>query len=221
MLNFLLGKRTTPQEALRKNIRSLNKAQRELERECTKMEAQEKKLIADIKKAVKADQKECYKVMAMDLVRTRRYIQKFRKMGASLQNVALKVQSMRSNQQMAVAMRGATSAMKSMNKSMNLPGMQKVLMDFEKESGTMDMKEEMMNDAIDDAMEDDAMEDEEESEELVNRIIDEIILEGNQHLGTVPKTIKEQPAVAEGVGAPAPLDDDAALQARLDSLRRE
>ncbi|KAJ2029706.1 Charged multivesicular body protein 2A, partial [Coemansia sp. S610] len=57
MFNFLFGKRTTPQEALRKNIRSLNKAQRELERERVKMEAQEKKLIADIKKAAKADQR--------------------------------------------------------------------------------------------------------------------------------------------------------------------
>ncbi|KAJ1815253.1 ESCRT-III subunit protein did4 [Coemansia sp. RSA 2671] len=221
MFNFLFGKRTTPQEALRKNIRSLNKAQRELERERVKMEAQEKKLIADIKKAAKADQRDACKVMAKDLVRTRRYIQKFHKMGTSLQAVSLRIQSLNSNQKMAVAMRGATTAMKSMNKSMNLPGMQKVLMDFERESETMDMKEEMMNDAIDDAMEDNEMDDEEESEELVNRILDEVLLEGNQALGTVPKTIKEQSAVAEGVGAFDPLDDDAALQARLDSLRRE
>ncbi|KAJ2449999.1 ESCRT-III subunit protein did4, partial [Coemansia sp. RSA 2424] len=161
------------------------------------------------------------KVMAKDLVRTRRYIQKFYKMGTSLQGVSLRIQSMNSNQQMATAMRGATSAMKSMNKSMNLPGMQRVLMDFERESETMDMKEEMMNDAIDDAMEDDEVDDEEVSDELVNKILDEINLEGNQTMGTVPKTIRDHSAVAEGMGATDPLDDDAALQARLDSLRRE
>ncbi|KAJ2640361.1 ESCRT-III subunit protein did4, partial [Coemansia sp. RSA 1694] len=134
MFSFLFGKRVTPQEALRKNIRALKKAQRELDRERVKMEAQEKKLIADIKKSAKADQRtpDACKVMAKDLVRTRRYIQKFYKMGTSLQGVSLRIQSMNSNQQMATAMRGATSAMKSMNKSMNLPGMQRVLMDFER-----------------------------------------------------------------------------------------
>ncbi|KAJ2899247.1 ESCRT-III subunit protein did4 [Coemansia aciculifera] len=221
MFSFLFGKRMTPQEALRNNIRALKKAQRELDRERSKMEAQEKKLIADIRKSAKADQRDACKVMAKDLVRTRRYIQKFYKMGTSLQGVSLRIQSMSSNQQMATAMRGATSAMKSMNKSMNLPGMQKVLMDFEKESATMDMKEELMNDAIDDAMEDDEMDDEEVSDELVNKILDEINLEGNQAMGAVPKTIRDQSAVAEGMGAIDPLDDDAALQARLDSLRRE
>ncbi|KAJ2910080.1 ESCRT-III subunit protein did4 [Coemansia aciculifera] len=221
MFSFLFGKRMTPQEALRNNIRALKKAQRELDRERSKMEAQEKKLIADIRKSAKADQRDACKVMAKDLVRTRRYIQKFYKMGTSLQGVSLRIQSMSSNQQMATAMRGATSAMKSMNKSMNLPGMQKVLMDFEKESATMDMKEELMNDAIDDAMEDDEVDDEEVSDELVNKILDEINLEGNQAMGAVPKTIRDQSAVAEGMGAIDPLDDDAALQARLDSLRRE
>ncbi|KAJ2591502.1 Charged multivesicular body protein 2A, partial [Coemansia sp. RSA 1722] len=56
MLDFLFGKRKTPQEILRQNLRALNKAQRELDRERTKMEAQEKKLIADIKKSAKAGQ---------------------------------------------------------------------------------------------------------------------------------------------------------------------
>ncbi|KAJ2846017.1 Charged multivesicular body protein 2A, partial [Coemansia erecta] len=56
MLDFLFGKRKTPQEILRQNLRALNKAQRELDRERTKMETQEKKLIADIKKSAKAGQ---------------------------------------------------------------------------------------------------------------------------------------------------------------------
>lgn len=35
-----------------------------------------------------------------------------------------------------------------MSRTMNLPQIQKILMDFEKESSVMDMKEEMMNDAV-------------------------------------------------------------------------
>lgn len=44
-------------------------------------------------------------------------------------------------------------AMRVMNKRMNLPNMQKVLMEFEKQNERMDMTSEMMGDAIDDAME--------------------------------------------------------------------
>lgn len=46
--------------------------------------------------------------MAKDLVRTRRYVQKFYQMRTQLQAVGLRIQTLRSNQQMAVAMRGAT-----------------------------------------------------------------------------------------------------------------
>ncbi|KAJ1934412.1 ESCRT-III subunit protein did4 [Linderina macrospora] len=219
MLDFLFGKRKTPQEMMRQNLRALNRAQRELDRERTKMEQQEKKLIADIKKAAKAGQMNACKVMAKDLVRTRRYVQKFYKMRTSLQGVALRIQTMSSNQQMSTAMRGATKAMKSMNASMNLPGMQKVLMEFEKESEMMDMKEDLMNDAIDDAMEDDIEDDEEESDQIVQQVLDEIGLQLNDSLGAAPQTVAEQSAVAEG--AADAMDDDAALQARLDSLRKE
>jgi len=43
---------------------------------------------------------------------------------------------------------------------MNLPQIQRILHEFEKQSEIMDMKEEMMNDAMDDAMEDDGEEEE-------------------------------------------------------------
>ena len=48
------------------------------------------------------------RVMAKDLVRTRRYVQKFYQMRTQLQAVGLRIQTLRSNQQMAEAMRGAT-----------------------------------------------------------------------------------------------------------------
>lgn len=43
--------------------------------------------------------------------------------------------------------------MRVMNKRMNLPNMQKILMEFEKQNERMEMTSDMMGDAIDDAME--------------------------------------------------------------------
>src|SRR5436190_17610662 len=62
--------------------------------------------------------------------------------------------------------------MKSMNRQMNLPAMQKIMAEFEKESEIMDMKEDMMNDVIDDTMAEEN--DEEESDEIVSQVLDEI-----------------------------------------------
>lgn len=55
-LEWLFGRKMTPEEMLRKNQRALTKAMRDLDRERTKMEQQEKKIIADIKKMAKMGQ---------------------------------------------------------------------------------------------------------------------------------------------------------------------
>ena len=51
---------------------------------------------------------------------------------------------------------------------LKLPQIQKIMMEFEKQSEIMDMKEEMMNDAIDDAMGD---EDDEEERSVLSCLI--------------------------------------------------
>ena len=55
-MDLLFGKRKTPAEQLREHQRSLTKAQRELDRERSRLQVQEKKLIADLKKAAKDGQ---------------------------------------------------------------------------------------------------------------------------------------------------------------------
>lgn len=55
-MEWLFGRKKTPEEMLRQNQRALNKAMRDLDRERQKMEQQEKKVIADIKKMAKQGQ---------------------------------------------------------------------------------------------------------------------------------------------------------------------
>jgi charged multivesicular body protein 2A len=62
-LEWLFGKRMTPEEMLRKNQRALNKAMRDLDRERARMEQQEKKIITDIKKMAKEGQMVCINVI--------------------------------------------------------------------------------------------------------------------------------------------------------------
>ncbi|CAL1703810.1 unnamed protein product [Somion occarium] len=235
IIETLFGRTVTPAERLRQHQRALAKAQRELDRERTKLEQQEKKLVADIKRSAKAGQLNACKVMAKDLVRTRRYVQKFYQMRTQLQAVGLRIQTLRSNQQMADAMRGATRAMGAMNRGLNLPQIQRIMHEFERESATMDMKEEMMSDAVDDVMEEEENE-EEEGDKILKQVLDEIGVDLSQQLTEAPTglaissplTDSRQPvALGDGGGpthaaggAGADMSDEDALQARLDALRR-
>ncbi len=55
-LEWLFGKKKTPEEMLKQHQRALNRAMRDLDRERQKMEQQEKKIITDIKKMAKQGQ---------------------------------------------------------------------------------------------------------------------------------------------------------------------
>lgn len=103
----------TPQERLRKHQRALEKTQRELDRERTKLENQEKKLVQEIKKNAKNGQMGAVKVQAKDLVRTRRYIQKFYQMRTQLQAISLRIQvcGMASSPQLKLTLRRLSGAM--------------------------------------------------------------------------------------------------------------
>ena len=95
-------------------------------------------------------------------------------MRANIQAVSLKIQTLKSQNSMAQAMKGVTKAMMNMNKQMKLPEIQKIMQEFEKQSEIMDMKEEMMSDVIDDALGDE--DDEEEGDAIVSQVRRKIVL---------------------------------------------
>ncbi|KAJ4304241.1 mgpp2cl-1, protein phosphatase 2C-like protein 1 [Collariella sp. IMI 366227] len=196
ILEWAFGKRITPAERLRKNQRLLDKAIRELDQQRVKLEKQEKTLIAQIRQSAQKGQMGACKVQAKDLVRTRRfvkllpyiiyqavlmncdrYVEKFYGMRSQLQKVSLRLQTYRTNEQMMTAMKGATMALGSMNRTMNLPSLQRIAMEFERENDIMEQRQEMMDDAIDDAMDVGL---EEEGDEVVEQVLEEIGVDLNQ-----------------------------------------
>jgi len=218
-LEWLFGRRMTPEEMLRKNKRALDKAVRDLDRERARMEQQEKKIIADIKKMAKDGQMDAVRIMAKDLVRTRSHVKKFMLMKANIQAVSMKIQTLRSQNAMAEAMKGVTKAMQNMNRQLKLPQIQKILQEFEKQSEIMDMKEEMMNDAMDDALGEEG--DEEEGDAIVTQVLDELGLQLKDQLSGLPEASGGLTNPQKAAPMTAVSDSDADLQARLDNLRRE
>nr|GMD86244.1 vacuolar protein sorting-associated protein 2 homolog 1 [Ipomoea batatas] len=129
----------TANELLRENKRMLDKSIREIDRERQALQAQEKKLIMEIKKSAKQGQMGAVKVMAKDLIRTRHQIEKFYKLKSQLQGVSLRIQTLKSTQAMGEAMKGVTKAMGTMNRQMNLPALQRIMQEFEMQNEKMEM----------------------------------------------------------------------------------
>ena len=69
------------------------------------------------------------------------------------------------------------------------------ILEFEKQSEMMNMKEEMMNDVMDDAMGDE--DDEEESEAVVNKVLDELGLEMGGEMSSIPGIGADEPGIAD------------------------
>jgi len=237
-MSFLFGKRKTPQEMMREQQRLVQRSIREIDRERMTLQNNEKKTIIEIKKLAKQGQVPAAKILAKDLVRTRSYITKMYTMRAQLQSVSMQLTTMKTTAAMNSAMAGATKAMMRMNAKMNLPAMQKITMEFQKQNEIMGMKEEMITDTLDDMADED---EDEESEDVINQTLEEIGIDLGASLADVPATKtatrasaqKARPQkVAAGVGAVSskseePEDEDGGdddefgdLEARLNALKK-
>jgi division protein CdvB (Snf7/Vps24/ESCRT-III family) len=71
--------------------------------------------------------------------------------------------------------------MASMNRGLNLPAIQRIMNEFEKENAMMDMKEEMMSDEVDNAM-DPEEDEEEEGDKILKEVLDEIGVDLSQQV---------------------------------------
>lgn len=72
--------------------------------------------------------------------------------------------------------------MGAMNRGLNLPSIQKIMNEFERESAMMDMKGEMMSDAVDEVMDDELEDEEEEGDKILKEVLDGIGVDLSQQV---------------------------------------
>jgi charged multivesicular body protein 2A len=116
---------------------------------------------------------------------------------------------MKSQNTMAFALGNVTITMKRMNKTLNLPSIQKITSDFERLSETQNIKQDLFSETIDQVLSDDN--ENEDSSELVNKILDEIGLSLNEQMTKTPLKIP--------VNDEEKLEDEKLIK-RLESLRK-
>ncbi|CAL8098716.1 unnamed protein product [Calicophoron daubneyi] len=238
MMDFLFGPKKTIDQQLRENKRAITRAVRELDTEKRRLEQDKARITTEIKKLAKQGEMDAVRVLAKQIVRNNNYIKRFTLMRTNLEAISLKLQTLKSTNAMAQTMKQVTQVMRRMNASMKLPQLQKIMMDFERQSGMLESKEEMMTDAIDDALGDE--DDAEESEAVVNKVLEELGIEMGDQIAGLPEAqsaaagASVNPARAKalapsggpnlppaGGGGPADstIDEDD-LEARLARLKR-
>jgi charged multivesicular body protein 2A len=122
---------------------------------------------------------------------------------------------------MAEAMKSTAKAMHKMNKAVDVPAINKMMQDFERENAKTEIMQEIMGDTIDDALGGEANEEEEDA--IVNQVLDEIGISFGDEL---PEAALRAPGMKEsapsGKVAVAEADDPALseLEARLNNLKR-
>ena len=102
----LLSKPRPLEEVITENKKMIRKAIRELDKEIRKNEKDQAKLTVDIKKNAQKNEHAAARIQIKDLIRSRKYLNRFIMMKTQLNSVALKIQTMKSQQAMTSAMQG-------------------------------------------------------------------------------------------------------------------
>ncbi|EGG20246.1 SNF7 family protein [Cavenderia fasciculata] len=171
--SFTVKEKPSPEEMVKKWKRELRKEDRGLDTQLRAIDMQEKKTIRMIKERVKAGDPKSAKVLAKEVVGSRRAKERIYTAKAQMNSVSLQLQSNLAMAKVAGHLAKSTEVMKFMNDLVKLPELSKIMMAMGAEMTKAGIIEEMITDVFD---KDDELE--EEAEQEVNKIMDEILIQG-------------------------------------------
>ncbi|KAJ2796630.1 Vacuolar protein-sorting-associated protein 24 [Coemansia guatemalensis] len=222
----LFAKKPTPDELVRKWSSGVRRQQRDMDRQLTRIKAEEKKVEQSIKQmANKGDRASC-KVLAKGLVNSRKNREKIAMNKVRLNSILLELNHQASYLKVVGSLQQSTQVLKAVNQLMRVPELQRIMMEFSREmtkAGIIgEMTDEMMNEIVDEDM------DEDEAEEEVNKEVEKVMAEVTNgmlgEIGSVPAKSNDnfktenKPVAEDDADSELDIDLDN-MQARLSALR--
>mmetsp|Transcript_1767 Transcript_1767/g.3789 ORF Transcript_1767/g.3789 Transcript_1767/m.3789 type:complete len:222 (+) Transcript_1767:415-1080(+) len=211
----------TAKEAARETKREVRSAQRGMDREIRELDRQEKTVLMDIKKRAKiagvSKSDSALRALSKQLVHVRQSKDQLQNSKSQIGSLSLKATAMASQVAAATAVGNVTSAMGAANNAINIGKMTKEMAEFMKQNETMDLKEELFNDALADAF------DGEDVEEEADAVTDQVLAELGLELAGQMEGINV-PSAAPPVSEEEKIENDALasqipdLQSRLNAL---
>jgi len=202
-------------EAKRQARREVRQNQRDLDREMRELDRQEKQLIAELKQRAKVagNKDSSLNVMAKQLVQIRNQKEKLLGTKSQLGAIGMHATTMASTVAAASAIGNVTDAMKNANATMDVAETTKIMMNFQKETEKLQVKEEMMDDVLTDAFEQDDIE--EEAEQVTNQVLAELGIEMDQQFVGLNAPTQKMPQQQEALST----EEQQALEDVLPDLK--
>ncbi|KAJ2062667.1 Vacuolar protein-sorting-associated protein 24 [Coemansia sp. S146] len=217
MFAALFAKPLTPDQMVRKWRSGIRAQERELDRQLRGIETEESKVRLKIKQLAKKNDSSSCRLLAKELVRSRKQKNRIHTSKAQLNSIVMELQRQVALLKVAGSLQKSTQVMRSVNQLMRVPQLQMTLMEMSKEMMKAGVIEEMTEDMFD-ALDDEDLEDEAEDE--VMKVLAEIT-DGQMGL-SVPAGLPKQgeseanAVVDEESEDELDLDD---MRARLSALR--
>jgi len=221
-MDFIMGlfgksKGADPKEKVNEWCKELRKEERKLERQVTAIRREEAKVTRSMKEAAKKGDKDVCKILAREVVNSRKAVNKIYVAKANLSSVQMQMKGQVAQMKVAGALASSTEVMKAMQSLVKLPEIQKTMMEMSREM----MKAGIIEEMLDDAME--GLEDEEEMEEAVQAEVDKVLFELTAgKLGDAPAAVTATlptPAREEKQEEEEEDTDLEEMQSRLEALR--
>jgi len=208
----MMGKKD-PKEQVTQWTKQIRSEQRQLTRQIREIERGEAKVKTQIKQSAKKNQMDVCKILAKELVQSRRAVTKLHVMNAEMNSLTMKMKEQLAQVRMTGALSKSTAVMSSVNKLMNVPDMQKTMMELSKEMQKAGVIEEIMNDTMDSVFDEDGLQ--EAADEEVENVLFELTA---GQLGKAPVAKNKQLPQVQQPAQEISLDDDE-VEARLAGLK--
>jgi len=203
------GTQSSTKKTANDAARSINRDKRTLDREIQRLKREEQKLCTMIKDAAKKPGGEqAARPLAKQLIKLREQQAQMSKASTQMSGVAAHVRTAGATATAAQSIAGATKAMGAVNRAMDPGKMKQTMQEFEKQSTTLGLRQEMMDDvfeSLDDEFGDD-------DEEVLAQVMDEIGLDVASKMSSAPQGQRG------GASAATARADDACVEALLQSV---
>jgi len=159
---------SNPLRALQTQVRTGVRAS---DREIARLDRDEKALLAQLKKCGTSQQIETARIRAKELVRLRAHRLRLNGLRTGLSGLSQQLGEVGASHKIQEALGKTTVMLQKLNGQLSLAGTQKMMKEFERQTGEMSTKQELVNDAMDSAFEGDN--EEVETESAVLQVLEE------------------------------------------------
>jgi len=213
----LFGKSPDPKDQVNDWCKKLRKEGNQIERQINGIRREEAKVTKSLKDAAKKGDKDVCKILAKEIVHSRKTVSKLYAAKANINSVQMQMKGQLATVKVAGSLAKSTEVMKTMQQLVKLPEIQRTMMEMSREMMKAGIIEEMLEDTMEGITDNDELEEEADAE------IDKVLFELTAGtLGAAPAAIKDTlpaPAAATEDVAEESEDDMEEMQSRLEALR--